>query len=291
MKHALLEQPLRRRPLPKRRERLRFAIALMCGALLAGCSQTIGVTPPPPAVPSDFFWQAPALASGINYSILRNGSASDHRLTSQDGSHIRDAALGNAVSMVAFVGPDSVLLDSMGTNALFSLPAGYFFGSIATQTHSSVFLRDSIVLDVHMDSVKPDSVVYDTVRDTISRDTVTVVQQDTNTVEGGLLLLYGSHLDSGATWLAGNLLGPGLGSGIPIYATVLDRIDSLLIPPAAAGADSTFGESFRIRYAAPTGALLPVYWIAYYSKDVGPVLVQQYTSDSVMERAQILGPP
>ena len=153
--------------------------------------------------------------------------------------------------MIITAGPDSVLVDSMGTNSIFSLPNGFHFG-------------------------------YDSVADT----TLIPVSQN-------LILLDRSQLDSGGSWQAGTLFGPGLSNGVPIIASVLDRDDLLRLPPVRPGADSAFGESLRIRYAPQndTDSLnrFPVYWIAYYSRGVGPILIQQYMLGKITDSVQIIG--
>ncbi len=195
------------------------------------CSQPID--PPSASIGApfqaqDFFWQGPNLQRGIDYNVIRNGAPQEHILTSQDNIHVYDAAT-NGVALKRTGTADSILIDSMGANSIFSLPAGYFFG------------KDS--------------------------------------ARGSLLLLYRPQMDSGKTWNAGTLSGPGLTSGVPIIARVLDRDDTLHIPPVRAGADSVFGDSFRIAYTPMIGTdtlqTAPFYWVVYFAKNVGPVLIEQ----------------
>ncbi|HET6400385.1 MAG TPA: hypothetical protein VFH95_03215 [Candidatus Kapabacteria bacterium] len=271
-----------------------FALLLIAAGSFASCSQQLG---PPVAASSaaeDFFWPPVQLTHGINYYVLRNGVGRYHLLSSIDGSHIEDGAL-NEVTMVAHANPDSVILDSMGVNSIFSLPTGYYFGSDSV---SYILVHDS----VKVDSTVWDTTVFDTlVQDTLQHDTTYDTSSmyywrtfDTSVRDssaGRLLLLLRTALDSGASWHAGTLYGLAFPNGIAVTATVLDQVDSLYIPPVVAGADSAFGESFRIRYAPQNSdsATSPIYWIAYYSRNAGPVLIQQYSFDSVSQRAQIVG--
>ncbi len=275
-------------------------LALLSSALLAACSQTIGVPPPSIGSAQDYSWSPSELSAGINYYVLRNGVGTYHRLTSPDGTHVLDGALGNQVTMVMHVTQDSVVIDSIGSNFIFTLPSGYTFARIVPPdtTSTTVTLYDTtkiitqIIDTAHGDTVKIDTVTRITPRDTTIRE---IVPGDT--VPGSLLALNGLDLDSGASWQAGTLSGPGLGNGIPVIATVLDHVDALLLPGVDSTADSSFGESFQIRYApqvsADSLAASPVYWIVYFSRQIGPVLVEQHTlgyggTSAVTQRAQIV---
>jgi|GEM_PF-2387383 len=287
-----------------------FALVMIFAAGFASCSQPIGVPPSTlPITAQDFFWQPAQLSGGVNYNVVRNGVGSNHLLRSHDGHHIGDGALNNEVTMVVHASADSVLLDSMGVNSIFSLPSGYYFG--ADSSAPKILVRDTIVSDtmvrdtVVRDSVRKDTsgnniiVHYTQIIDTVIRITTIQERFMPDTSAGRLLLLLRTAMDSGRSWHAGMLFGPGIPSGMPVTATVLDHVDSLRIPPARPGADSTFGESFQIRYAPQQpvdsgSAAFPIYWIAYYSRNVGPVLIEQYTLGligqySLTERAQIIG--
>ena len=272
--------------------------AVLSSALLASCSQNVGVPPPATGTALDYIWSSAQLSNRVTYSVVRNGTGTNHVLSSSDDRHIRDAALNDEVTMVLHASEDSVLIDSIGTNSIFSLPSGYFFGRVLPPDTSldSAFIHDTImIITTVVDSVK------DTTRDTITqvktRDTVVQHIKPGDTVVDGLLALYQPDLDSGASWQAGTIVGPGLGIGIPVFATVLDRVDSLRLKPASPEADSLFGGSFQIRYAPQLPgdsqtASFPVYWLAYYSKNAGPVLIEQYTlingAYSVTQRAQLV---
>lgn len=260
-----------------------ISLALIIAAGFASCSQSISV--PSSSLPNsaqDFFWQPTQLALGINYFVLRNGVGSDHLLSSIDGNHIEDGALNNEVTMIAHASMDSVLIDSMGANSIFNLPSGYNFGA---DSSSYITVKDSVIRDtmVVRDSIfvdKQDSLKLDTV----SHDTTIPywVHFDTSVrATGNLLLLLRTEMVSGGSWRAGVLFGPGIPNGMPVIATVLDHVDSLHIPPVSPGADSTFDESFRVRYApenfSDSVGTFPIYWIAYFSRNIGPVLIQQYT--------------
>ena len=118
---------------------------------------------------------------------------------------------------------------------------------------------------------------------------------------GALTLLDRAGLQSTsimASWFGGNLVGPGLPAGIPITARIQDHVDSLRIPDTATNTSVTYGESYIIRYAPETSANsvvsgFPLYWVVYYSRGVGPVLIQEYYlgSDqkySVQQQATII---
>ena len=280
---------------------LSVALLILSSTTFSACSETVGVPLPAVGTAQDYFWPASALPSGFEYYFVRAGTRTSHLLTSSDGIHIRDAALGNAITMVVHSDPDSVLVDSMGTNSIFSLPSGYFFGRVSP--------ADTVpIVTTIQDTFIVDTVIYDTTKhanDTLSiqkyvtKDTTIQTIHPGDTALSGLLLFYTAKLDSGASWQAGTITGPLFPFGIPVTATVLDRVDSLLIPPDsenAATADTSFGESFRIRYV-PGGpgdstTATPVYWLAYYSKGVGPVLIQQYMfingAYAVTQRAQLV---
>ncbi|HZK76146.1 MAG TPA: hypothetical protein VFD13_04485, partial [Candidatus Kapabacteria bacterium] len=274
-----------------------FALALVLAGGFASCSEQLGVPMATSALSAqDVFWQPAQLTRGINYYVIRNGAGSNHLLTSPDGNHIEDAALNNEVTMVVQAGPDSVLIDSMGANSIFNLPVGYYFRADSSAPY--ILVHDTVVRDTTI----ADTVIHDTVLQdsTIRRDTVfgdtsvshTVILDTFERPAGRLLLLLRTAMDSGRSWHAGMLFGPGIPNGMAVTATVLDRVDSLRIPPAEAGADSTFGESFRIRYApenpGDTVIAFPIYWIAYFSRGIGPVLIQQFSLASVTESAQII---
>ena len=280
-----------------------FALFLIVAGGFASCSQQLGVPLAAPGNANDFFWQPSQLTHGLNYYVLRNGIGSYHLLSSADGSHVEDGALSNEVTMVVHSSADSVALDSMGVNSIFSLPKGYYFGADSSApdilVHDTIvqssIVRDTAVRDtVILDSSGKSTTLYDTtinntfVSDTVIRDTLL-----RDTAAGRLLLLLRTELDSGHSWRGGTLYGPAFPNGIPVTATVLDRVDSLHIPPTSPGADSTFGASFQIRYAPQQSsdslATSPIYWMVYYSLNTGPVLIQQYTFGTVTQSAQLVG--
>ncbi len=96
-------------------------------------------------------------------------------------------------------------------------------------------------------------------------------------VTAGITLLWDANgrLDSGATWPAGYLKIPALPQPLPITATIIKRLDTLVVP----GGIGSFGETYLIRYAyesnpgTPSG---PFYWLFYYSRPYGPVLFEEY---------------
>ena len=221
---------------PKRIVQIAFAFAFF--ASFCSCTQTLSVPASPTETVHDFFWQKSDLSSGLDYSIVRNGPPIDHILTSLNEDQIED---GSVQTLAVHSSIDSISIDSMGVNSIFSLPAGYSFG--------------------------------------------------TDSLPGSLLILLNSKLDSGDTWPAGNLIGPGLGQGVPVIGQVLERDDSLLVVPAHPGAMSAFGQSIRIKYLpiipGDSGSS-PIYWIAYYSTGIGPVRIEEYASDSLVDYAQIV---
>jgi hypothetical protein len=229
---------------PNKMVRLALLFALM--ASFCSCSQTLTAPASSSAVPAkaqDFFWQRSDLASGLDYYVVRNVSGSDHLLSSTNGDEIVDGTLGK-VTLVVHSSADSISIDSIGANSIFSLPAGYSFGADSTPG-----------------------------------------------TPGSLLLLLSGKLDSGASWYAGNLIGPGLGQGVPVFGRVLDRVDSLIIIPVRTGALSLFGQSLKIEYLPSIqGDTMksPIYWIAYYSMNAGPVRIEEYSSDSIVDQAQIV---
>ncbi len=288
-------------------------LALLSSALLAACSETIGVPPPAVGTAPDYFWSNAQLSAGVTYDVTRGGIGTIHRLFTSDGVRVQDAAIGNEVTMLLHENTDSVLIDSLGANSIFSLPSGYFFGQVLppdTLTVDTTLMEDTtldssyMVVTAKYDTVPRDTTIYDTV----SHDTIITRPQPKDTaiqriiprdsVPGGLLLLYRPDLDSGMSWEAGTIAGPGIAGGVRVFATVLDRVNSLLLKPDSASAETTFGESFQIRYA-PTvpgdtqSMSFPIYWLVYYSKNAGPVLIEQYTLGaggiySVAQRAQLI---
>jgi hypothetical protein len=224
---------------------LQGAILFALMGSFCSCNQTLNTTANSAAsvvTAQDFFWQNSDLSSdsGLDYNVVRNGTASDHRLfsangfSSPGGDEIEDGTL-HTITLVVHSSVDSVSIDSMGANSIFSLPAGFSIG--------------------------------------------------TDTAPGNLLILLSSKLDSGDTWYAGNLIGPGLQQGVPVWGQVLDRDDSLLVTPVRAGALSSFGESVRIKYLPiieGDTASPPIYWIAYYAKGIGPVRIEEYSSNSII---------
>jgi hypothetical protein len=108
--------------------------ALAC-LLAQSCAQTLtGPTSgQSSANPQDYIWQPNALTKGIDYYLVRQGTGSDHLLSSADDSHIRDAAL-NGTAFVLHSYTDSVILDSLGLNSIFSLPAGFAFAGRSQTT-------------------------------------------------------------------------------------------------------------------------------------------------------------
>ncbi len=137
-----------------------------------------------------------------------------------------------------------------------------------------------------------------TLSDTIGPSTQITVQ-----TPGGLTILerQGMNAPASPSWLGGTLLGPGLGSGVPITARVMDHVDSL--QHIASAADSSklnaYGESFIIRYGHEnTDGLLdlnfPLYWLVYYTRGIGPVLIEEYMLGAgkpytIDERATLYG--
>jgi hypothetical protein len=231
---------------------VRCTILFALLASFCSCNQTLSTTAnsgTSAATAQDFFWQNSDLSSdsGLEYSVVRNNIPISHQFYSENGfsspngDEIEDGNL-HTITLVVHSSADSISIDSMGTNSIFSLPVGYSFG------------RDSSA--------------------------------------GSLLILLTSKLDSGDTWLAGNLYGPFIQQGVPIYGRVLDRDDSLIVPPVPLypGALRSFGPSVRIQYSpviAGDTANPPVYWIAYYAKGVGPVRIEEY-SDTLADHAQII---
>ena len=236
---------------PKRVGGMAILFALLVS--FCSCSQTLSVPASSSAIPvtaQDFFWQNSDLSSDseLDYNVVRNNSATDHKFysvngfSSPNGDEIEDGTL-QAITLVVHSSADSISVDSMGANSIFSLPTGYSFG------------RDSSA--------------------------------------GSLLILLASKLDSGDTWLAGNLFGPFIQQGVPIYGRVLDRVDSLIVPsiPTHPGALSSFGQSIQIQYSPVFDSVTvkpPVYWIAYYAKAIGPVRIEEFSSGSIVDEAQII---
>jgi hypothetical protein len=231
----------------------RITISMAFLASFCSCSQTLSVpansSASSVATAQDFFWQNSDLSSdsGLDYNVVRNGTPSDHRLisangfSSPNGDEIEDRTL-NTITLVVHSSVDSISIDSMGANSIFSLPAGFSIG--------------------------------------------------TDSAPGSLLILITSKLDSGDTWYAGNLTGQELQQGVPVWGQVLDRDDSLIVTPARAGALSAFGESVRIKYLpiieGDTASVPIIYWIAYYTKGVGLVRIEEYSKGLLADDAQIV---
>jgi hypothetical protein len=104
---------------------------------------------------------------------------------------------------------------------------------------------------------------------------------DTENQAGELALLERSGLHLGGSWAAGTLAGPGLGQGVAITATVLDSVDALSLLAIGPVPPSEFGQSYRVRYShdSANGVMsptLPFYWTVYYTRQLGPVLIEEY---------------
>ena len=100
---------------------------LILAAFVASCSQSL---PPalttPNALPSAFFWTASQLDSGLDYYVIRQWGNTDHPISSKDGVHVEDATLGVMAFRLRSLS-DTIAIDSIGANSIFSLPAGYYF--------------------------------------------------------------------------------------------------------------------------------------------------------------------
>jgi len=125
---------------------LGYIALLVIGVLVGSCSQTIQPERPNSTIASslDFFWTRGELTTGLDYRIERNGTTSEHLISSNDGINIHDAAL-NATSLVVHSSIDSVLLDSVGASSIFSLPQGYFFASKNTSAPTPFSVRALLV--------------------------------------------------------------------------------------------------------------------------------------------------
>jgi hypothetical protein len=247
-----------------------FALAIV----IAGCSQTLAPQGVSDRSPTDFFWTRAQLDSGLNYSMLRNSAYTVHPIYSRDGMHVEDGSINKQAFRILSLG-DTISIDSLGANSLFSLPAGYYFGRDTTYeaTHDSTYIvRDSTIAKIDTVGQKADtSWTVHTFEDSTKVTTVT-----TEEFAGSLNLLVQANLDSGASWNAGLLSGPGLGQGVQITARVLDHVTTLI------DSTQTYGESYVIRYSHEDGAqmvaaTLPLFWKVYYAKGVGPVLIQEFT--------------
>lgn len=110
--------------------------------LLASCSQSLPpvLSEPNPNAPTDFFWSTAQLDTGLDYYVLRQGSGTDHALSSKDGVHVQDGSIGVMAFRVRSLG-DTVAIDSIGANSIFSLPTGYYFaGDSDLQQHGPLKL-------------------------------------------------------------------------------------------------------------------------------------------------------
>ncbi|MDP4198495.1 MAG: hypothetical protein Q8922_00845 [Bacteroidota bacterium] len=101
-------------------------------ALGAGCSQSLPPTmnTPPSSQPVDFFWTLSALESGMHYYMSPTSDSNDHFLISNDGSTVYDQTLRHDAFHISSW-RDTISIDSIGMNSIFSLPAGYYFGDSA----------------------------------------------------------------------------------------------------------------------------------------------------------------
>jgi hypothetical protein len=88
----------------------------------------------------------------------------------------------------------------------------------------------------------------------------------------------------GGTWNAGNIAGPGLPANVPLTARVIDHVDSLNVQPVSGGSARRYGDSYVIRYTyehpGDPNIGFPFYWLVYYSKNFGPVLLETYGLDA-----------
>jgi hypothetical protein len=109
--------------------------------------------------------------------------------------------------------------------------------------------------------------------------------QHSERVAGRLKLLTkesGLKLDS--HWKAGNLAFRGVQGSIPITARVIDHFHEFKLP----GDPVSFGDTYVVRYAyedaqGTPDAQVPNCWLIYYTKGIGPTLI-----DNIDTKAQTL---
>jgi hypothetical protein len=235
------------------------------------CSQPLPpVTNPfPTSTPVDFFWSARSLDSAeLTYAIDRNGATNNHAIFSHDDVHVFDQSIGAMAFRIVSRG-DTIAIDSLGSNSLFSLPQGYFFAKDTTiiLSRTVIFRKDSIANINGHDTTVP----YDSVARILSDS---VVQRP-----GTLTLLERAFMTNGGFWFAGKIAGIGLGKGLEITGRVLDHVDTLLIPALQNVPATSYGETFMVKYSHEqmTDTLhFPIFWKVYYARNVGPVLIEEY---------------
>ncbi|HEY3875489.1 MAG TPA: hypothetical protein VGM92_08420 [Candidatus Kapabacteria bacterium] len=95
---------------------------------------------------------------------------------------------------------------------------------------------------------------------------------------GGLILLRSNPFSSDSTWDAGTLIASEKNSW-RITARAIEHLDSLILYPKVI--EHSYSDVIEVRYAnertdkTPRSDSLP-YWIVYYAKSTGPVLIQNF---------------
>jgi hypothetical protein len=252
-------------------------ILILLLALLGiqSCRQTLLAPSPTQTLPDplDFFWSATALDSGIYYSVTNGSSqAVTHHLFSYDDTHVFDNTSDSAAFIIQKSG-DSIAIAHISVSSIFNIPDGFHFSNtFALLDKSNMIIGGSWAAGslVHpIDSmyyIPVTKVRFDTIRDTTT-DTIIRIHDTTITHDSTIV-----KVDSIA---------------FAITAQVIDHVDSLHTPLYSHYADTTYGESYIIRYSLDVQnnssyQKLPSYWLIYYTRGLGPVLIEEYLPNSSM---------
>jgi hypothetical protein len=258
-----------------------LAVSITVAIAMAGCSQSLPpVATQSASAPNDFFWSARALDSAeLDYSIMRNGATANHALYSYDNINVFDRSTQSTAFRIASRG-DTISIDNIGANSLFSLPQGYFFAKDSTVLVPQTTPRYDTARDSNEKIIGIDSSRLDTVRFVES-----TVQRP-----GPLALLVRAQMSKNGSWFAGLLSGFGLGKGLDVTGRIIDHVDTLLVPSLHNAPAAAYGESYMVRYACEgsgDSVKFPIFWKVYYARSVGPVLIEEYADSLKTSNARV----
>jgi hypothetical protein len=252
---------------------LLYISVLLLGLLgWQSCRQTLlGPTETLPS-PLDFFWSGSELDTGMYYAIINaSGQSSTHHLFSNDGTRIFDNT-SDSVAFIVSISEDFAAIEHVATSSIFNIHEGFHFSNPFTLLDKNYLQVGGVwhagMLVHTVDSSFHISVFVqkiDTVRDSadsIIRIYDTIIHHDSVIVK----------VDS---------------ISFAITAQVIDHVDTLHIPLYSHYADTVFGESYIVRYSRDSSNNLnyqsfPSYWLIYYTRGLGPVLIEEYNQDASM---------
>jgi hypothetical protein len=127
--------------------------------------------------------------------------------------------------------------------------------------------------------------------DTLQDSTIhPVVIDSVIQIPGALNLLERMHLMKDSSWYAGKVAGPALGTGLAITGRVIDHMDTLSLKGIQNVSATSYGETFMIKYSHENTAdtlHFPLFWKVYYSRNVGPVLIEEYLDPSMSKTGEM----